>query len=131
KIARYAPKLEWQGKDLFTIARTENKSPLEIVIDMQSHGGASIVNFGMNEEEMRLFMKEDYVATASDGSAMLPANSVPHPRSYGTFARKIGRFAIEDKIISLEQAIRSASGLPADILQLLRRGYIKAGWFAD
>lgn len=131
KIARYAGKIEWQGKDLLTIAMAENKSPLEIVMDIQRNGGASIVNFNMNDEEIRLFMTEPYVATASDGSAMLPANTVPHPRSYGTFPRKIGRFAIEDKVISLEQAIRSASGLPADILQLPERGYIKTGWLAD
>ena len=62
---------------------------------------------------------------------MLPARTVPHPRSYGTFSRKIGRFAIEEKVISLEQAIRSASGLPADILKLPERGYLKVGYFAD
>jgi N-acyl-D-aspartate/D-glutamate deacylase len=56
---------------------------------------------------------------------------VPHPRSYGTFPRKIGRYAIEDKWITLEQGIRSASGLPADILELPQRGYLKAGYFAD
>ena len=131
KIARYAKKTAWQGKDLFTIAETEKKTPLEIVIEIQRNGGAQVVNFGMNDEEMRLFMKEPYVATASDGSSMLPGMTVPHPRSYGTFSRKIGRFAIEDEIITLPQAIRSASGLPADILKLPERGYLKAGYFAD
>jgi N-acyl-D-amino-acid deacylase len=131
RIARYAKKVKWQGKDLYTIAKTEEKTPLEITIEILRNGGAQIVNFGMNDEEMRLFMKEPYVATASDGSSMLPSNTVPHPRSYGTFSRKIGQFAIEDKIISLEQAIRSSSGLPADILQLPQRGYIKTGYFAD
>ena len=56
---------------------------------------------------------------------------MPHPRSYGTFPRKIGRYAIEEQVIPLEQAIRSASGLPADILRLTDRGYLKAGSFAD
>jgi N-acyl-D-aspartate/D-glutamate deacylase len=54
-----------------------------------------------------------------------------HPRNYGTFPRKIGRYAIEDKIVTLEQAIRSASGLPADILRLPERGYLKPGFYAD
>ncbi len=76
-------------------------------------------------------MKEHYVATASDGSSMIPALTVPHPRSYGTFSRKIGRFAIEDQLVSIEQAIRSSSGLPADILRLPKRGYLKAGYYAD
>ena len=56
---------------------------------------------------------------------------MPHPRSYGCFPRKIGRYAIEEKVVPLEHAIRSASGLPADILKLPERGYLKAGYFAD
>ena len=77
-------------------------------------------------------MRQPFVATASDGASMLPsADTVPHPRSYGCFPRKIGRYALEDKIITLEHAIRSASGLPADILKLPQRGYLKAGYYAD
>ncbi len=131
RIARYSKNPAWQGKDLAAIATSEKKSALEIVIEITRNGGAQIVNFGMNDEEMRLFMKEPYVATASDGSSMIPALTVPHPRSYGTFSRKIGRFAIEDQLITIEHAIRSASGLPADILRLPKRGYIKTGYYAD
>ena len=83
------------------------------------------------EEDVRLFMKEPYVATASDGSAQVPAATVPHPRSYGTFPRKIGRYALDDKVLTPAQAVRSATGLPADILRLPERGYLKAGYFAD
>jgi N-acyl-D-aspartate/D-glutamate deacylase len=85
----------------------------------------------MQEEEVRLIMKQPFVATASDGSAMTPNDTVPHPRNYGTFARKIGRYAIEEKTVPLEQAIRSATGLPADILRLPQRGYLKPGYHAD
>ncbi len=56
---------------------------------------------------------------------------MPHPRIYGCFARKIGHFAIEEKTLAVEQAIRSASGLPADILKLPDRGYLRAAYFAD
>lgn len=131
KIARYVKNVKWQGKDIATIAEMEKKSPLEIVIEITRGGGAQIVNFGMNDDDVRLFMKEPWVATASDGSAMVPSDTVPHPRSYGTFPRKIGRYAIADQDISLQQAIRSATGLPADILKLPERGYLKAGYFAD
>jgi N-acyl-D-amino-acid deacylase len=131
RIASYAPRTDWQGKDLDAISQMEKKSVLDIVLEIQRKGGAGVVSFGMNEEDVRLFMKQDFVATASDGSARVPDATVPHPRSYGTFPRKIGRYALEDKIISLEQAIRSASGLPADILKLPRRGYLKEGYFAD
>jgi len=80
---------------------------------------------------VRLIMKQEFVATASDGSSQVPSNTVPHPRSYGCFARKIGRYAVAEKIITLEHAIRSASGLPADVLKLPDRGYLKPGYFAD
>lgn len=131
KIASYPNRTDWQGKDLETICKLEKKSSVDLVLEIQKNGGAGVVSFGMHEEDVRLFMKEDYVATASDGSSQLPSSTVPHPRSYGTFPRKIGKYAIEEKIISLEQAIRSASGLPADILRLPKRGYLKAGHFAD
>jgi N-acyl-D-aspartate/D-glutamate deacylase len=131
RIATYAKKPEWQGKDLATIADMEKRSILDVVLEIERNGGAQIVSFSMKEEEVQLFMKEKYVATASDGSSQVPSATVPHPRSYGCFARKIGKYAIEDQVITLEQAIRSASGLPADILRLKDRGYLKAGYFAD
>lgn len=131
RIAAFSPRTEWQGKDLEAISQLEKKSVLDIVLEIQRKGGAGVVSFGMNEEDVRLFMKQDFVATASDGSAQVPSATVPHPRSYGTFPRKIGRYALEDKIVTLEQAIRSSSGLPADILQLPQRGYLKEGYFAD
>src|SRR5262249_9682638 len=131
RIASYAPKREWQGKDLDAIAALTKQSLLDVVLEIQRGGGAGVVSFGMNEEEVRLFMREPWVATASDGSAQVPSETVPHPRSYGCFARKIGRYALEDRVIPLGQALRSCSGLPADILQLPQRGYLKVGYYAD
>lgn len=132
RIARYTPKPAWQGKNLAAIAALETKPGVDIVLEMERNGGAQVVNFGMSEEDVRLIMRQPFVATASDGASMLPSSdTVPHPRSYGCFPRKIGRYAIEDKILTLEQAIRSASGLPADILRLPERGYLKAGYYAD
>jgi N-acyl-D-aspartate/D-glutamate deacylase len=131
RIASYNPRPQWQGKDLAAIAAAEKKPALEVVLEITRNGGAGVVNFGMNEDEVRLFMKEPYVATASDGSGRVPAPEVPHPRSYGCFPRKISHYALVEKVISLEQALRSASGLPADILQLPQRGYLKADYFAD
>jgi N-acyl-D-aspartate/D-glutamate deacylase len=131
RIAEYRPKPAWQGKSLDVIASEENRSALDIVLEVQRNGGAGAVRFGMDEADVRLFMKEPYVATASDGHSTVPSKTALHPRCYGTFPRKIGRYALEDKVISLGQAVRSASGLPADILQLGDRGYLKPGYFAD
>jgi N-acyl-D-aspartate/D-glutamate deacylase len=131
-IARYSPHREWQGKSLAQIAKETNREPLDVVLDIQQHGGAQIVNFGMKEEDVRLFMREPWVATASDGSTKsLDSPDQPHPRSFGTFPRKIGRYAIEGKFLPLAQAIYSASGLPAAVLGLTDRGELKPGYFAD
>jgi N-acyl-D-aspartate/D-glutamate deacylase len=89
------------------------------------------VNFGMNEEEVRQAMQRPWVATASDGSAKIPDADQPHPRNFGTFPRKLGVYAVREKLLSLEQAVRSAAGLPADILGLTDRGYLKVGLVAD
>ncbi|HKB02538.1 MAG TPA: D-aminoacylase [Gemmataceae bacterium] len=131
QIARYRPNPKWQGQTIAAIAQAEKKGPTDVVMEIEKAGGASIVNFGMSEEDVRLYMKQPWVATASDGSSHVPGDTVPHPRSYGTFPRKIGRYCVEDGVLPLEQAVRSSSGLPADILGLKDRGYLKPGQFAD
>ena len=131
RIARYRPRPQWQGLDLAAIAAREKKTPLDIVLEIEEHGGAQVINFGMSDEDVRLIMKQPFVATASDGASQTPGETMPHPRSYGCFPRKIGRYAIADKVFPVEHALRSATGLPADILKLPERGYLKAGYFAD
>jgi N-acyl-D-amino-acid deacylase len=131
RVAHYKPKPEWQGKDLVAIADKAGKKVLDIVLEIERNGGAGVVVFSMSEENVRLVMQRPWVATASDGSSRVPGDDKPHPRSYGCFPRKIGRFAIEEKTISVEHAIRSCSGLPADILRLKDRGYLRDGYFAD
>ena len=130
-IATYKSHPAWQGKTLAAVAAERKSDLLDAVLDIERHGGAQVVNFSMSPEDVALIMKQPFVATASDGSSQVPSDTVPHPRSYGCFARKIGRYAIEDKVISLEHAIRSCTGLPANILKLPERGYLKPGYFAD
>ena len=132
RIARYAARPDWAGLDLNTIARREQKTALEIILEIQRHGGAQAISFGMSEDDVREVMRDEFVATASDGATHSPGRvgDHPHPRAYGTFPRKI-RYALDDKILSLEQAIRSSSGLPAEILGLPDRGVIRSGAVAD
>jgi predicted amidohydrolase YtcJ len=131
RIARYAAKPSRVGRDLVQIARDEGTTPLDVVIDVQRHGGAQAISFGMSEADVRNVMTHDFVATASDGSSHSPGGGdQPHPRAYGTFPRKI-RYALDEKVITLEQAVRSNSGLPAAILRLADRGVIRPGAFAD
>ena len=104
---------------------------MEIVLEIERHGVRQAINFGMSENDVRAIMQHDFVATASDGASHRPGGSDrPHPRAYGTFPRKI-RYALDEHVISLEQAIRSCTGLPAQILNLPERGTLRAGSYAD
>src|SRR5262249_55780266 len=103
RIARDDPRPGWAGLDLTAIAKQAGTTPLEVVLDIQRHGGAQAISFGMSEQDVREVMRHAFVATASDGGTHLPGRGdVPHPRSYGTFPRKI-RYALDDKVLSLEQ----------------------------
>lgn len=131
RIARYKPRPDWVGKSITEIAQMEKRDATEIVLEITRAGGASGVSFGMAEDDVRFAMQIPWVATASDGRAYLPGDDRPHPRSYGTFPRKIGYYADAEKVVTLSFAIRSSSGLPADILGLSDRGYLKADQAAD
>ena len=131
RIARYHPRPEWAGLDLATIAGREGTTPVELVLDIQRHGGAQAISFGMREDDVREVMRHAFVATASDGSSHVAGpGELTHPRAYGTFPRKI-RYALDEKIITLEEAIRSCTGLPAEILGLPDRGILRPGAAAD
>ena len=123
---------EWAGKSLDEIAGLLGVDAIEAGIRIQADGGASVVKFSLSEESVRRVMGIPWVATGSDGSSAVPSSGVrPHPRSFGTFPRKIGRYALRENVIPLAAAIRSATGLPADILKLSGRGYLRPDHVAD
>jgi len=131
KIARYAPRPDWVGQSVAEIAESEKLTTVEVAVEVARSGGAAIVNFSMSEEDVRHIMQVPWVATASDGRAYLPGADRPHPRSYGTFARKLGHYAIREKVLGLAAAVRSMTGLPAEILGLKDRGVLRVGSVAD
>lgn len=131
QIADYQKTPQWNGKRLTQIAAEAHTSVLELCLDITQNGGASVVIFSMSDEDVRRITGQRFVATASDGSARAPGGDFPHPRSYGTFPRKITDFAQRRGWLSVEQAIRSSTGLPADILGLKDRGYLRPGLVAD
>jgi len=120
------------GKNLKEIAAQEKIDTVDLVLKIIAQENPQIVSHSMSENDVRWVMTLPWVATASDGAARTPdPNEHPHPRNFGTFARKIGRFAIQEKLLPLAQAIRSATGLPADIFGLAERGYLRVGYYAD
>ncbi|NQT13580.1 MAG: amidohydrolase family protein, partial [Planctomycetes bacterium] len=120
------------GKSLRQLAAEKDCDAIDLVLQIQRDGGASVVNFTISEEDARYVMTVPWVATASDGAARFPSpTACPHPRNFGTFPRKVGHYALNQNVLPLAQAIRSCTGLPADIIGLTDRGYLRPGASAD
>jgi N-acyl-D-amino-acid deacylase len=130
-IISYPNDHRFDGKNIKEISRIIKKPPVETAIFLILDGNPGIVSFNMNDSDIVHFMKREYVMTSSDGNIEVPGNSAPHPRSYGAFPRKIRKYVFEDKIISMEQAIKAATSMPADMIGLKDRGYLKIGKVAD
>ncbi|TWT77747.1 D-aminoacylase [Posidoniimonas polymericola] len=122
---------KYVGRMIRDIAKEEGRAAVDVAIDVVRAGEEAGVSFSMDERDVRWVMSLPWVATASDGSVKVPDGTKPHPRSFGTFPRKIGRYAAEEGVVSLARAVRSASGLPADILGMEDRGYLREGLAAD
>lgn len=103
----------------------------ETVMDMMIKGGASMVFHGMSEEDVKRIMQYPFNMFASDASIRVYNQGAPHPRGYGTNARVLGKYVREEKVISLEEAVRRMSSLPAQKFGLKDRGLLKEGFAAD
>jgi N-acyl-D-aspartate/D-glutamate deacylase len=121
-----APPRPWTGKYLSDIAKEWKMDPLDAAIRIlrETKGHASVISFNINEADLENFMKQPWVVTSSDGSA-------GHPREYATFQTKYAVYVKQKHVIDTAFFIRHSSGLTADIFKLDRRGYLKAGYFAD
>lgn len=122
----------WAGMTLAQAAAMESR-PFEDLLVELGPGGATAAYFVMNEEVMTTFLADPWVVVASDGSP-----TMRHPRGYGSFALVIRRYVLEEELLSLEEAVRKMTSLPAHILRLddperveIRRGRLEAGWAAD
>lgn len=107
------------------------KSEAATIIDMMLKGGASMVFHGMSEKDVSNIMKVPYNMIASDAGIRVFGSGNPHPRGYGTNARVLGKYVREKKIISLEEAIRRMTSLPAKKFNIVNRGLLREGNIAD
>ncbi len=125
------------GKTLAEAAKLRGQSPEETAMDLVIEDGSrvSTVYFLMSEENVRKEIALPWVSFGSDAESPAPEGvflkSNPHPRAYGNFARLLGKYVRDEKIIRLEEAIRRLTSLPAENLKLDRRGALKPGCFAD
>ena len=127
----------YAGKTLAEVARLRGKSPEETAMDLivEDESRVDTVYFTQSEENLRRFLAQPWVSFCSDSPSIAPEGvflkSSVHPRAYGSFARLLGRYVREQKILKLEEAIRKLAALPAQNLRVDRRGMLKKGYFAD
>ncbi|MEN9685500.1 MAG: hypothetical protein RLZZ28_1286 [Bacteroidota bacterium] len=101
------------------------------IMEMMEQGGAGMVFHGMGDADVKAIMQYPFNMFASDASIRVYGSGNPHPRGYGTNARVLGKYVREEKVISLEEAIRRMTSLPAQKFQLKNRGLLKEGFAAD
>lgn len=135
-VANYQADTTLNGKSIEEINRIRGrkhkaKYEAETVIDLMLNGGAGMVFHGMSEGDVERIMRYPYNMFASDASIRIFNQGVPHPRGYGTNARVISKYVRQEKIISLEEAIRRMTSLPAQKFKLTDRGLVREGMAAD
>ena len=126
-----------QGKRVSEIAKEQKKDPIDVICDIlaDDHAETEVSVFGMQESDVELALKQPWVSIDNDASGASPegilGESHPHPRAYGTFPRILRKFVLEEKLLSLPEAIRKFSALPAQRMRLADRGVLKEGMWAD
>ena len=127
----------YTGKTLTEIAKIHGKSPEETAIDMVIADGSRVgtVYFLMSEENLKKQIALPYMSFGSDAASLAPKgvflNSNAHPRAYGNFSRLLGKYVRDEQIISIEEAVRKLTSLPASNLKIKKRGSLIKGYFAD
>jgi N-acyl-D-amino-acid deacylase len=129
--------LPLQGKRLAEVAKMQNKDPMDALFDLliDDNAATGVAVFGMSEPDIVLALQQPWVAFDNDSSGTSPEGILgqehPHPRAYGTFPRILRKYVREEERLTLEDAIRKCSALPAQRMRLTDRGVLKAGMWAD
>jgi N-acyl-D-aspartate/D-glutamate deacylase len=134
-IARFVPDPSLEGKNMGQIAETLHCDPAEATLRLYERGEASVIAHAMQEADVETIARDPWVAVGSDGSSLSASGLLsvgkPHPRSYGTNPRYLARFVRQRQLVSLPEAVRKMTLLPATRLGLTRRGRIAPGFAAD
>jgi N-acyl-D-amino-acid deacylase len=119
------------GLSLEEIATKRGTTPEQAAADIILAGGASIVSHNMSEDDVVTIMRQPWTMASSDGGLTLPGAGRPHPRNNGAFARRLAHYVRDKQVLPLDDAVRSATSLPARVFGLGGRGELREGAFAD
>ena len=123
---------EMEGRTLQSLADQQRTHPIDVAIEIITGGlPGSVISFNMHTDDLRRLMVQPWTMTSSDGGLPTFGAGKPHPRSYGTYPRKIRKYVLEDGFATLPAAIRSMTSLPATAYRIEERGFIRSGTFAD
>jgi N-acyl-D-amino-acid deacylase len=128
---------QYEGKTVAQIAQMQNKDPLDAALDLviADRDNVGAVYFMMSEDEVKLAMRQPWVSVGTDYGEVSPTGplgeSKSHPRAYGSFARILGKYVRDEHVLTLEDAIRKFTSLPAQQVRLENRGLLRPGYFAD
>lgn len=131
QVRRFEADATLEGRTLQELADAAGVDPIEMAARLLRRGGASFVSFNMNARDVDMLMRQPWTMTSTDGDLVPMGEGVPHPRSYGTYSRKLGLYVRERGVVDLGQAIRSMTSLPAAVFRVKDRGQIREGAFAD
>lgn len=135
-VASYRAKPEYNGKTIAEITRlargrADVGSQIEQILEMYAAGGAAMVYHSMGEDDVRRIMREPFTMIASDSGVRRFGEGVPHPRGYGNNARVLGLYVRDLRLVTLEDAVRKMTSLPAQTFSLRDRGLVREGMAAD
>src|SRR5690606_27563495 len=130
RITEFRERPHYAGRYLSDLATSEGRPALDLALEMLEAGSPGIISFNMDRRDVETFMRQPWTMTCSDGG--IPAEqAAPHPRSYGSFPRKIRHYVLEREVMDLPSAIRSMTHLPASVFRMADRGVIRPGAWAD
>lgn len=135
-IAQFRPDPTLNGLSIPKAAKLKRGSDslsaqIELLFDIERQGGAGAVFHGMSEDDVKAFLRHPLTMIASDGGPRTLGEDMPHPRSYGNNARVLARYVQELNVLTLPEAIRRMTSLPAETFRLKDRGVLKPGGWAD
>jgi len=126
---------KYRGMTIAEAAKIRNESPEEAIVNLiiEDESRIQCIYFSMSEENIRKKIMLPWVSFDSDAGSYsdISKDFITHPRAFGSFVRVLGKYVRDEKLISMEDAIRRLSGFPADNLGINNRGYLKPGYYAD
>ncbi|HEX8116764.1 MAG TPA: D-aminoacylase [Pyrinomonadaceae bacterium] len=135
-VASHRARPEFDGKSIAEITKlarnkTDVESQIEQILEMYAAGGAQMVYHSMSEEDVRRILREPFTMVASDSGVRRFGEGVPHPRGYGNNARVLGTYVRDLRLVTLEDAVRKMTSLPAQTFGFRDRGLVREGMAAD